>query len=183
MKRTILLLSSFVFAVAFIPALAQVAPSATGHRPTLSAGALFSYAQPDYDPATNKIVKSTNHLYGIGAFADYRINRWVQVEAEGRWQRWNQTKGFSVSENTYSIGIREPIHTFFNVTPYGKALIGFGTGDFLTGRAATYTFGGGLDYRLKKRLSLRADFEYQHWRVDPALKPYIASIGFSYRIF
>ena len=183
MRRTTLSLLLFVLTVLAMPACAQVVASATGSRATLAVGGLFSYTQPDYDAPTNSVTSSTNHLMGIGAFVDYRMSRWVQLEAESRWQHWNQYQDQFVSENMYGVGLREPIHTFGRLTPYGKALIGFGSGNFLTGRAAMYAFGGGTDYRLKKRISLRADFEFQQWRVTPTLAPYTGSIGLSYRIF
>ena len=183
MKRTILALFLFASAAASSAVHAQVAPSASGNQPTLSAGGLFTYTQPDYDPSTNTVASSSNHLFGLGGFVDYRLSRWIQLEAEGRWQHWNQTQGYTVNENTYAIGLRDPIHTFGRFTPYGKALIGFGTANFLVGHAAMFTFGGGADYRLSKRIALRADFEYQQWRVNPTLKPYTAAVGFRYRIF
>ena len=196
MKRAILLLSFLVLAAALLPARAQVVPSATGSRPSLSAGALATYSQPDIEGTTDSsgtgytVAKSTNHLFGIGGFVDYRMSRWLQLEAEARFGRWNQYQDQSISETSYSIGLREPIHTFGRITPYGKALIGFGSGNFLqSGHAAVYTLGGGVDYRLKKRIGLRADFEYQHWKVTSAtgastpLKPYTAAVGFTYTIF
>jgi len=176
-------LLSVLLAAAVLPACAQVAPSATGSRPTLSAGALFTYTQPNYDQDTNTVNSTKNHLFGIGGFVDYRMSRWVQLEAEGRWQHWNQTQGLTVSENLYAVGIRDPIRTFGRFTPYGKAMVGIGSGNFLTGRAAAYNFGGGVDYRYTKRIALRADFEYQFWRVTPALHPYTAAVGVVYRIF
>ena len=196
MKRKILFFSSLVLAAAVLPAHAQVVPSANGSRPSLSAGGVATYTQP-YITGTNltngplyKVGKSENHLYGIGGFVDYRMSRWLQLEAEARFERWNQYQDQSITENSYSIGVREPIHTFGRITPYGKALIGFGSGNFLqSGRAAVYTLGGGVDYRLKKRLALRADFEYQHWKVtnetgaSTPLKPYTAALGFTYKIF
>ena len=190
MKRKILFFSSLVLAAAFLPAHAQVLPSANGSRPSLSAGGVATYTQP-YITSTSignlpgySVGKSTNHLYGIGGFVDYRMSRWLQLEAEARFERWDQYQDQTITENSYSIGVREPIHTFGRITPYGKALIGFGSGNFLSGRAAVYTLGGGVDYRLKKRLALRADFEYQHWRVsNTPLKPYTAALGFTYKIF
>ena len=89
-----------------------------------------------------------------------------------------------IDENTYSIGPRIPITTFHKVTPYGKVLIGLGTGGFLTGEALVTTFGGGVDYRLSRKFTLRAfDFEYQRWNVTPTLYPYGGSVGMSYKVF
>jgi len=182
MKRTILLLVSFVVVAGALPAFAQVVPSATGRRISLSAGGMGSAGQPDY--ASRGIAEtSPNRLYGFGAYVDFRLSRWVQLEAEVRQLQWNQ-QAYANGENTYAIGLREPIHTFGRITPYGKALVGFGSGSFLTGRASMYAMGGGVDYRLNKRFTLRAfDFEFQQWRVTPTLRPYEGSVGLSYKIF
>jgi hypothetical protein len=46
------------------------------------------------------------------------------------------------------------------------------------------TFGGGVDYRLSRKFTLRAfDFEYQRWNVTPTLYPYGGSVGMSYKVF
>jgi opacity protein-like surface antigen len=169
-------------------AVAQVTPSATGSHKSLSAGALFSYTQPNcctYDTSNNPVVGSNgNHLYGIGVFVDYRMSRWLQLEGEYRKLPWNQYQDQNIRESSTLVGLREPIRTFGRVTPYGKALVGLGSASFLTGRAFAYALGGGADYRLNKRWSLRGDFEYQRWSVSPtALKPYVASAGLKYRIF
>jgi hypothetical protein len=61
----------------------------------------------------------------------------------------------------------------------------FGVGNG-TGQFTTLAFGGGLDMRLTKRISLRAgDFEYQYWPAwgNSTLAPYGASMGIGYRIF
>ena len=87
-------------------------------------------------------------------------------------------------ENTYLIGPRIAPYTFRKFTPYGKVLVGFGNGSFLTGRRFAVTYGGGVDYRLTRRFTLRAfDFEYQQWQVTPTLHPYGGSVGLSYKIF
>ncbi len=71
-------------------------------------------------------------------------------------------------ENTYLIGPRVPITTFHRITPYGKFLVGMGNGSFLTGNTFVLAYGGGVDYRLSHRFTLRAfDFEYQQWRLTP----------------
>jgi len=180
MKRTALLLILLALFAMALSASAQVVPSATGRRPSLSAGGLALAAQPGYAGGTTAEA-SPYRLFGVGGFVDYRMSRWLQLEGEGRWQRWNQYLG--ISESTYAVGLREPIKTFGRITPYGKAMIGFGSGSFLTGHAAIYALGGGADYRLNKRFSVRADFEYQRWRVTPTLHPHAGGIGISYRIF
>ena len=73
---------------------------------------------------------------------------------------------------------------------YGKALFGWGKMNFqynfAYGRFADIALGGGVDYDLSKRISVRvADFEYQLWPnwVNGTLKPYGGSIGVAYKIF
>jgi hypothetical protein len=137
--------------------------------------------QPDY--AGNGIAETgPDRLYGMGVYVDARFSRWVQIEAEARWLHFNQYR--EIDENTYMIGPRVPIHDFRGWTPYGKFLLGWGSGSFLNGRAGTFAYGGGVDYRLTRKLTLRPfDFEYQQWRVQPTLWPYGGSAGISYTIY
>jgi opacity protein-like surface antigen len=111
----------------------------------------------------------------------------VQIEAEGRWQRFNQYAG--IYEDNYLIGPRLPVRRFGSATVYGKALIGEGKmhfDPFDYGSFTALAFGGGLDYQLTRKLSLRVlDAEYQYWPKwgDAHLAPYGASAGIGYRIF
>ena len=137
--------------------------------------------QPDYT-GKGYAVKSPNLLYGGGAYVDAKFNRWLVIEAEGRWLRLHQYQG--IEEDSYLIGPRVPIATFHGVTPYGKFLFGMGNGGFLTGTTLALVGGGGIDYRLSRRFTLRAfDFEYQQWHAGPMLYPYGGSIGISYKLF
>lgn len=180
-KRSTLLLFCVLTALVVLPATAQVGPSATGHQPKLTAGGFGSIFQPDY--AGNGIAEpSPNPLIGIGAYVDYRINRFVGVEAEGNWLHYNQYIG--ITENTYSIGPKLHIREFGNFMPYGKVLFGTGGGSFLNGRTTVLTYGGGVDYNLSRRWMLRlGDFEFQQWLVTPQLHPYGGSVGLAYKIF
>jgi opacity protein-like surface antigen len=185
MKRTILAIFCVVSFFAIVSARGQVVPAATSGSFHLSAGGLGSLAQPDY--AGEGIAQtSKNRLYGAGAYVDAHFSRWFQVEAEGRWMRFNPAYEPPNTENTYLIGPRIPIVTFHRVTPYGKFLVGLGNGGFLSGSTFVMAYGGGVDYRLTRRITLRAvDFEYQQWLVNSAvtLQPYGGSVGISYRIF
>ena len=91
MKRTIVALFCTVLATAAISASAQVVPSATGRKLSVTAGGLGSVFQPDY-AGTGIAQTSPNRLYGVGAFVDVRVNRWIQLEAEGHWMRFNPSK-------------------------------------------------------------------------------------------
>lgn len=174
-----------VLASSTLSAHAQVVPAATKNSFSLSAGGLGSVFQPDATYTGEggfAVGTSPNRLYGFGGYVDARFSRWVQIEAEGRWLHFNEYYG--INENSYLIGPRIPIHDFHGWTPYGKVLVGMGTGSFLNGRAGALAFGGGVDYRLTRRLTLRAfDFEYQRWSVTPTLRPYGGSVGISYKIF
>jgi hypothetical protein len=188
MNRSIFAFFCFAGFLAVVSAHAQVVPAATSRTFSLSAGALGSMFQPDY-AGLGVAQTSPNRLYGPGAYVDVHFSRWVQVEAEGRWLRFNQfyqpgsTTGNG--ESTYLIGPRIPIVTFHRITPYGKFLVGLGNGPFINGNTLVLSYGGGVDYRLTRRFTLRAfDFEYQSWRVNPTpLSPYGGSVGISYKIF
>jgi hypothetical protein len=188
MKRLILAFFCVVSSLAIVSAHGQVVPAATSHTFSVSAGALGSTFQPDYD-GLGFAYTSPNRLYGPGAFVDVHFSRWAQVEAEAHWMRYNQfhQPGDSAGngESTYLIGPRIPIVTFHRITPYGKFLVGFGSADFLMGgNAFVLDYGGGVDYRLTRRFTLRAiDFEYQQWHLTPTLYPYGGSVGISYKIF
>lgn len=181
MNRLILAFCGLLPVVAMVPCRAQVAPAAGRNGLSVAAGGEGSLFQPDY-AGQGVAQTSPNRLYGIGAYVDVRFTRWVQVEAEGRWLHFNEYLG--IDENSYMIGPRIPIHDFHGWTPYGKVLFGWGSGSFLTGRAGTFAYGGGVDYRLTRKIKIRAfDFEYQQWQVKPTLWPYGGSAGISYTIF
>ena len=194
MKRLILVFFFIALSSATLLVRGQVAPTAEGRTLTVEAGGLGSVFQPDY-AGHGHAQTSPNRLYGIGAFVDVRVNRWVQLEAEGRWLRFNENYICSVNqfgqsvycqngENSYLLGPRIAPYTFHKFTPYGKVLGGAGSGGFLTADTFVLAFGGGVDYRLTRRFSLRCfDFEYQQWRVTPTLYPYGGSVGLSYRVF
>jgi hypothetical protein len=190
MNRSIATLVCIVLGSLAVSACGQVVPSATARRLTVDAGGFASAFQPDY--AGNGIAQtSPNRLYGIGAYVDVKFTRWIQVEAEGRWLNFNDqfsTGGITVNngENNYLIGPRVPfsVPRVPRLKVYGKGMIGFSSASFLVGRTMTFAYGGGLDYRLSRRFTLRPiDFEYQEMRVTPTLYPYGISVGLSYKVF
>jgi len=187
MKKSILIVFCITSSLAVVSARAQVVPAATSSTFHLSAGALGSLAQPDYE-GTFEAATSPNRVYGPGAYVDVHFSRWVQIEGEARWLRFNQFKPIYLpegnGESTYLIGPRIPIGTFHRITPYGKFLVGLGSASFINGDTFVLAYGGGVDVRLSHRFTLRAvDFEYQQWRVTPTLYPYGGSVGISYKIF
>jgi opacity protein-like surface antigen len=203
MRRLGVLFCSILFAVMNISARAQAVPSATARQFSITAGGMASIFQTDFkdDWACAKpcsatgnqtwypVAQSSNQpLFGVGAYVDFKLTRWVQLEAEGRWQRFN--KYAAISQDNYLIGPRIPVYRLGRSTLYAKALAGGSRMTFDTfGDHGTFTdiaFGGGVDMKLTKRLSLRAvDFEYQYWPQwgNSTISPYGASMGIGYKIF
>ena len=138
------------------PASGQSRESATAGGISLWAGAGASGYYLQYGERKN---------LGITGFVDADAVNHFGVEAEGRWLEWRQVA--SVHAETYLIGPRY----HFNVgrfQPYAKGLVGLGEFNFpynlATGSSTDVAAGGGADYRLSRRWSVRArDFEYQYW--------------------
>jgi len=186
--KTIIALLFCALAAGALSARAQVVPAATKKGLSLTAGGFGSVFQPDITCCSQGAyyaATSPNRLYGFGAYADLKVTRWVQIEAEARWLRFNQY--MKNGEENYLIGPRVPfsVRHFPRVKTYAKVLVGYGKGDFLYGNTFNLAFGGGMDYRLNNRFSIRPfDLEYQEWSTAPAkLRPYGASVGMSYKIF
>jgi Outer membrane protein beta-barrel domain len=191
MKRSLRAFLVFLTCAGAMLARAQVQPSATRGTFSANVGAMGSMYQPDY-AGGGVAAASPYQLFGVGAYVDLHFRRWVQLEAEGRWQRFHQYD--DIYQDSYLIGPRFPIHTFFGrVTPYGKVLIGFTKMNFefseTSCRCQTFAYGGGADVKLDNRWTLRAiDFEYQQlpsWYQlqNSQLHPYGVSVGISYRVF
>lgn len=129
-------------------------------------------------------------MVGVGTYVDAHFTHWFQVEGEARWLRFNQYYG--EHEDTYLIGPKVPIKQIGHSSEiYGKALIGLGKMTFPNnygyGSFTALAFGGGWDYKLSRKITLRAvDFEYQDWPKwlnNGSLYPYGVSVGMAYRVF
>jgi len=174
----------------------QAAPTAV--RPAdLQVGAGFTWANSDYVP---------NKIGGFAFYADYDLVGLFGVEANFHRVRDPNPDPLvpsnHFSETTYEIGGRYVRHYYRGrLAPYGKVLYGRGVVNFPAhqklnpdGGLETYidnigynlvAFGGGLDYRLSKRINIRADFEYQHWfasdqELPAGLAPYLFTFGGAY---
>jgi hypothetical protein len=217
-KRLFFVSISILLAAEAFSACAQVVPSGyRDRRISVTAGGMGSIFQPDYEGASITTQFSTTYLcagltdvycipaaqnsqyplIGVGAYVDVKYNRWIQIEAEARWLRFNQFQ--NISQDNYLIGPRVPIRRIWKAQIYGKALWGKAKMTFPpifqdpstlqpAGRVG-YTdlaFGGGADIMLSRRFSLRLpDVEYQYWPKwsNATLKPYGASVGIGYKIF
>lgn len=165
-----------------------MAPAAYKSGLAVAVGAEGSVFQPDY-AGRNRAEDGPFRLYGVGGYVDTRFTRWLQIEAEGHWLQFNEyappSSPKGIGENTYMIGPKVPIVEFHRWQPYGKFLFGWGSGPggWLTGRAGSFAYGGGVDFHLTRRITIRPiDIEYQQWRVNPTLWPYGGSAGISYTI-
>ena len=198
MKRSVVVLSCILLAVAATAVSAQVVPAARARRFSITVGGMASGFQPDFAgdwacgrtscPPYFPVAGTVNQpLIGPGAFVDLKFSRWIQLEGEARWMRFNRYQ--DIHEDNYLIGPRVPVFQFRKATFYGKALGGFSRMDLGYGYHGTFTtiaFGGGMDVRLTRKISIRAfDGEYQYWPAwgNSKLMPYGASAGVSYRIF
>jgi hypothetical protein len=196
MKRFRSLLFSILLVAGAVAASAQVVPSAIGRQVSITVGGMASGFQPDFagnwQPPTWQYPLAQagpQPLFGVGAYVDVRLRRWVQFEAEGRWMRWNQYYG--ISQDNYLIGPRLPVYRFWKATVYGKALAGYSRMSFDplpgdTGKFTDIAFGGGLDVKLTRKISIRAmDAEYHYWPYwgNTTLSPYGVSVGVGYKIF
>jgi hypothetical protein len=79
---------------------------------------------------------------------------------------------------------------FKQATPYAKVLFGYGKMNFeynaAHGRFTDIAYGGGVDVKLTKRLTIRAiDIEFQKWPdwLSSSLSPYGGSVGIAYKVF
>ena len=170
-------------------ACAQATPSGYGRTFSLTAGGMGSVFQPDYK-GNSVPAASSDPLFGPGAYVDVYFSRWIGVEAEGRWLRFNQYA--DIHQDNYLLGYWLPIRkiSFGGFTPYAKVLAGYGTMNFeyndAHGRFTDIAYGGGLDYQHgTSRFILRpVDFEYQQWPdwLGTTLHPWGFSAGIGYRI-
>lgn len=172
-------------AFALLPAslLGQAAPAVRGGTPELMAGGYFSNFHTDY---------SQDRMNGLGIYVDWNLFGHLGAEGEARWLRFNQE--FGTYEDNFLAGPRYSRH-YGKFVPYAKFLLGAGELHFPFGQGHGGYFamvpGGGLDYRLTRRFTIRAvDYEYQFWPSAPGgpfvshgLTPSGFSFGASYRIF
>jgi hypothetical protein len=135
---------------------AQTVPEADSGGLALSAGGTASGYFLGY---------GEQKLLGVSAFVDVDGRRHLGVEGEARWLIFHQTN--EEHATTYMIGPRYSMY-FGRFQPYAKGLIGIGQFNYPydLGRDNDLVVapGGGVDFRLTRRIHLRAvDFEYQLW--------------------
>jgi hypothetical protein len=178
LKNTLLLLTLVLGAA--LTAQAQKLPTAE-KRLDIQAGGSFVYGHSDYG--------TTLKGYGIYGNIDFKPHFGLVLD-------FHQAPGVNkINERTYEIGGRYVRH-YGRINPYGKIMYGRGVFNFPppsfepggpSSGSLAYNLGaigGGVDYRLRRSINLRGDYEYQIWKSGPALvnglTPWLASIGAAY---
>lgn len=180
--RSKLVLAALFF-LSTLPVFGQVAPAARVSGIPLGVGAGFTDYDLDYGQG--------RRMFGVSAWADYRIYRGLGIEIEGTTILGGKPSSLSrMRQDTIKGGVTYKYHQIFHVRPYGKFLYGLGSIDFPS-RNPLYTHdtyslwaaGGGLEYRLIRPVYLRADYEFQSWldyRGNHTLNPNGFTIGATY---
>jgi hypothetical protein len=167
------------FALAARPVRAQALPTASGPGSYVAVGGGVSAFQEDYG---QKVIAGTT------VFADVNPTWRYGLEGEARYLRYRTDE--SVTETNYLAGVRVQLwKPSSRIRPYAKFLAGVGEISFpfhyATGSYLAYAPGGGIEYALGDRWTVRAaDFEYQMWPnfTYGELKPYGVTAGISFRI-
>jgi hypothetical protein len=112
------ILIMFSAALLHVPLEAQSAPAAFRARNPLSVGAEYSDVRASFP------YQSSQRLFGVGVFADYKLNRRFGLEGDARFLRFG---GFENStESSYLAGQKAYFFTRGRFQPYGKLLVGVG---------------------------------------------------------
>jgi len=138
-------------------------------------------------------IDSNTRLGGVGALVSYNWNRHYGVEAHMRFLNMNSWYG--ETQQDWLVG---PRYTFLRgekLRPYASFLVGavkiqypFQMG---TGTSFTMAPGGGVEYRLSRKLAVRGGYELQMLTNSPdftnepkfGIRPSGLTVGVSYRIF
>ena len=127
-------------------------------RKTIDVFAGYSYVRANPSTASN----DNFSLNGGTASAAYNFNNWLSGVADfGGYHTSNGlASGLDGTLSTYLFGPRVSYRHFGRVTPFGEVLFGVahaGGGVFTPNsqNAFAMTVGGGVDYRLSHRLSIR----------------------------
>jgi len=177
-KKTLLLLTLALGAVSM--ARAQKLPTAEKLL-DIQAGGSFVYGNSDYG----------TKLKGYGGYGtiDFKPHFGLALD-------FHQANGHSlIYERTYEAGGRYVRH-YGRIDPYIKLMYGRGVFNFpppitnpngpSAGNLAynLLAVGGGVDYKLRRSINLRGDYEYQFWKSGPGivngLTPWLASVGAAY---
>jgi opacity protein-like surface antigen len=174
-----------LLAGAILPKLSQsqVVPAIKGGGSQINVYGLYSLVNPDGKATLNYPQGSTypsgflntNDWNNGGAVgADFRLGRFVFGQPSLGARLTFSTSNFA-KENTYLFG-PELHYVFGRFHPYGSFLLGKGDITYKPGGfeddSIVYQLGGGLDYRLTRKLAIRVvDFQYQWWNLGTHVYP------------
>jgi len=137
--------------------------------------------------------QSGQRLWGIGAFADYHLNSKIGIEAEARFLNFDSYHG--ETEANYLVGPRYLVQRFGKFQPFAQCLAGFGDIQFPfnvgSGKYLALAPGGGMNYRISRKWTLRGEYEYQIWPGSPnianepkhEISPNGFHVGVAFRLF
>ena len=172
LKKWSSLIVGFASLLLAVPSLHSQAVHTADRTTRIQAGVGVLALNPDY---------TTGNVIGLSAWGDYDFSKYIGLEASAHFQEFI-TPG-DITENSYLIGPRF-MYRRKGLTAYGKATITNQQLD-LSSSYNIYAFGGGLEYRIVRKLNLRiVDFEQQEWTsFQPhTLAPAAITIGVSYII-
>lgn len=174
-------------ALAVCPGNAQVAPSGFKGPASLWVGAEYSNVNASFP------YQSGSRIAGISILGEYHRDARLGVAAAARFLRFG---GFeSETENSYLAGPQFRFFRHAQLQLFANALVGGSTMHYpyAIGSASYFTvaLAGGLNYRVRDRWAIRAEYEYQFWLNSPGysnqpdhpLRPNGFHAGISYRIF
>jgi len=179
-RLLLLTLALVAFSGAVSISQAQKLPTATKLL-DIQAGGDFVYGKSDYGDN----VKG----YGFYGTIDFRQHFGLMLDFH------QANEPGTIYERTYEVGGRYVRH-YGRFDPYAKLMIGRGVfngppNPFNPTGGASFNLaydlggiGGGVDYKLKRYLNIRGDYEYQYWKSGPGLTngltPQLASVGVAY---
>jgi opacity protein-like surface antigen len=165
----------------------QVVSSAEGDGQSLWVGAEYANLQAGFPNGSNL------RLSGVGVFGNFNWNHTYGMEAHARFLNFNSWNG--ETEQDYLAG---PRYTFLHrnkLRPFAAFNVGlvkiqypFSMG---TGTSFAMAPGGGVEYRLSHKWSIRGNYEYQILLNSPdftnepkfGIKPNGGLVGISYRLW
>lgn len=178
MRRLLLPVLAVLLGCACLKAGAQAVPTAT-RLGDVQVGGGYTGANSDY---------TTNIIRGFAFYGD--VDFVPRLGMEFDFHQLNDPQPTKVYERSYEVGGRFVLHHGDVINPYVKVLYGRGVFNFPkdSGNLAynMVVGGGGIDFRVKRWLNVRADYEYQRWLSGPALdqglNPQLVTIGVAYHV-
>jgi YD repeat-containing protein len=160
-----------LLALVLLPAalIAQSPKSAIGGEAGLWAGAEASYFNPGYSCSGNWVWNCSHNQAGVAALTDFNLTSRIGAEGEARWLHWDGLG--NMTESNYLLGPHYRAFRAGHFSLWVKVLLGGGwittpnypQVDSLKGSYFMYSPGGTVNYRLTRKIVVRADYEYQIW--------------------